>query len=152
MPTTPRARRSRPTLALVLGTALAGLAVLTACGDDGGGGGNGGSGSGSEAARDADLRVLARDIEFDQDSYTLPAGTSTIAYLQEGAMVHTLLIEGPDGDDVADFKLEVTEDGEVDVGEVTLEPGTYTLYCDVPGHRQAGMEAELVVEPAEPEA
>jgi plastocyanin len=152
VPTTPRARRSRPTLALVLGTALAGFAVLTACGDDGGGGGGGNGGSGSEAARDADLQVLARDVEFDQDSYTLPAGTSAIAYVQEGAMVHTLLIEGPDGDDVADFELEVTEDGEVDVGEVTLEPGTYTLYCDVPGHRQAGMEAELVVKPAEPAA
>jgi plastocyanin len=136
---TPRLRRA----ALGALAAIAAVASLAACGDDDSG--NDG-GEGRAAAADADLQVLARDIDFDRDSYTLPAGTSTIAYVQEGAMVHTLVIEGPDGEDLDDFKLEVRADGEVDTGEITLEPGTYTLYCDVAGHRQAGMEAELVVE------
>ena len=32
------------------------------------------------------------------------------------------------------------------VMDVTLEPGEYTFYCDIGGHRQQGMEGKIVVE------
>ena len=41
--------------------------------------------------------------------------------------------------------LEV-ENGEPSTGSISLEPGRYILYCDVAGHRESGMEAQLLVE------
>lgn len=93
----------------------------------------------------ADIVVLAQDIDFDHDTYTLPAGTNTIDYLLDGSLPHTLLIEDQTGT-VLDFNLEVGDRaGGLDTATITLKPGTYTFFCDIPGHRSAGMEAGLVV-------
>jgi len=76
-------------------------------------------------------------LTFDKDSYSVEAGEVQVTYRNEGSIAHTLLIDGVDG-----FKLAV---GDEDTGSVTLDAGTYTLYCDVAGHQSAGMEAELTV-------
>lgn len=86
------------------------------------------------------LVVVATDIAFPEKTYTAPAGDVAIEYRNEGSIAHTLLI-----DKVRAFKLEVAAKGDDDTDTVALEPGTYTIYCDVPGHRAAGMEATLQV-------
>jgi uncharacterized cupredoxin-like copper-binding protein len=92
----------------------------------------------------ADMTVHALDsLKFDSDSFTVsPAtpGKVTIEYVNDGSITHSLLVE-----DVNGFRLQVTSKGDTDDGTVDLEPGTYTIYCDIPGHRQGGMEAELTV-------
>jgi uncharacterized cupredoxin-like copper-binding protein len=54
---------------------------------------------------------------------------------------HTFVIENVNGDEV----VASARAGETDRGGVELEPGDYTFYCDVPGHRAAGMEGTLTV-------
>lgn len=120
---------------LVAAAVLAAI-TLVACGDDD---------SGGDAAPTGDapvdgLVVVAEDIGFLQDTYETEAGSTTFVYENDGSIVHTLLIEDVDG-----FELEVSSNGDTDTGDVDLEAGEYVLYCDVPGHRQAGMEATLVV-------
>jgi plastocyanin len=39
----------------------------------------------------------------------------------------------------------VVQNGGVSTVSTTLKPGTYTFYCSVPGHRQAGMQGTLTV-------
>jgi plastocyanin len=117
--------------------ALAGLGALGACSDDDSAGL---SPDAQAEVDDADLRVMAGDMAFDRDAYEVTAGRVSVAYVQDDGVPHTLTLEGADGLD-----LEVSGSGDTDTGEVDLPAGEYVLYCDVSGHRQAGMEASLVV-------
>ena len=73
---------------------------------------------------------------------TMPAGPTTIALVNASGVPHNVVFEGFEGDQPL---VEVAGDG-VDIGTVDIPAGTYTYYCSVPGHRQGGMEGEVVVE------
>jgi plastocyanin len=89
---------------------------------------------------DADVVVQAFDtLTFDKPSYDGKADL-TIGLFNQSASHHTLLIEGKKG-----FKLEVFKARDGVVADIRLGHGTYTIYCELPGHRAAGMEAKLVI-------
>ena len=91
---------------------------------------------------DGVVRVIADDTqEFDQERYIASPGVVEIEYILDGFQAHNLLIEGYE----EDLVLEV-ENGETATGSISLEAGRYILYCDIAGHREAGMEAQLLVE------
>jgi uncharacterized cupredoxin-like copper-binding protein len=92
------------------------------------------------AATAAALSIEAHEFSLSPSDLHAAAGTVAIQYKNAGAIQHTLMIDG-----VAGFKLDVPKAGDVDTATVKLEPGTYTLYCDIPGHRGAGMEDHLTV-------
>ncbi|HXV56307.1 MAG TPA: plastocyanin/azurin family copper-binding protein [Gaiellaceae bacterium] len=87
--------------------------------------------------------VAAADgsLAFDQSSLSAPAGEVTIELTNESGIPHNVGIEGNGVDEVSDT---ITE-GSTSL-TVTLEPGEYTFYCAVPGHREGGMEGTLTVE------
>jgi uncharacterized cupredoxin-like copper-binding protein len=87
------------------------------------------------------VAVTAKDLSLAPSKVRAEAGDVHFTYRNEGSLEHTLVIEGVDG-----FKLDVPTKGDTDDGSVTLAPGSYTLYCDVAGHRQAGMHATLTVQ------
>src|SRR5260221_12859954 len=109
------------------------LLPLAACG--------GGSSTGGVDAANAELKVHALDaLKFDKTDYTAHAGDITVAYINDSSLQHTLLVDGH-----GPFKLTVSGSGDSKTGTVNLTPGTYTLYCDIPTHREAGMQATLTV-------
>ena len=57
-------------------------------------------------------------------------------------MPHDVAIEG----DGVDATGEVVQPGGVSEVSADLKPGTYTFYCSVGQHRQAGMEGTLTVQ------
>lgn len=127
-------------LAGFLSTAAVAVLVMTACGADDSPVASPTSGDSSEEA-EAGVTVIAKDISLAPATVRATAGDVHITYRNEGSIVHTLLIEGVDG-----FKLDVASRGDVEEGSVRLAPGTYTMYCDVAGHRQAGMHGTIEVQ------
>jgi plastocyanin len=126
------------------GFAALGVAAVLGLGACGGGGGDGEAKEQgrvtSDAAPSGTLRIEAHEFALEPKDLRAAPGTVAIEYVNAGAIPHTLVIDGVNG-----VKLDVASKGDVDTGTVTLEPGTYTMYCDIPGHRQAGMEAPLTV-------
>jgi plastocyanin len=83
-------------------------------------------------------------LRFDAAEYgPVKAGDVLIGYSNEDSIRHTLIL-AKDNTKVANYKLVVAKKGSVDSGTVTLDAGTYTVICDVPGH--ANMRATLTVE------
>jgi plastocyanin len=78
-------------------------------------------------------------LKFQADSFTTKAGINEIKYNDKGG-THTLVFAEPE---YAGFILQVPPD---DSGKIDLKAGDYTIFCDIPGHRAAGMEATLTVE------
>ncbi|HEU5449792.1 MAG TPA: plastocyanin/azurin family copper-binding protein, partial [Acidimicrobiia bacterium] len=73
-------------------------------------------------------------------------GKVNLEMVNEGAIAHTLVLEGVAGGK----KLSTPSGGSKDIGEFELQAGTFTYYCDIPGHRQGGMEGKLTVDPSAP--
>lgn len=126
-----------PRLSLrTLFVALIAVSALSACG--------GGSSAPAETIpADAGLVMKSvKSIRFDASEYSATAGEIKVAFSNEDTVRHTLLVV-QDGVKVPDFKLVVPEKGALDVGNINLAAGSYTLICDVPGHQN--MKANLTV-------
>jgi plastocyanin len=74
-------------------------------------------------------------------SATAKAGKVEIDSKNAASIPHDIAIEG----NGVSSKGEVVQNGGTSKVSVTLKPGTYTFYCSVPGHREAGMEGKLTV-------
>lgn len=96
----------------------------------------------------AELVIEAYDNDFDLDHYELPEGEVQLGYVQRGRLRHTLRIEDDTGADLGVFLVVGGGTGDEDVATISLPAGTYAVYCDLAGHRAAGMEARLDVTPA----
>lgn len=103
----------------------------------------GGAGEGKDEAAaelpEGALVWVAEDIKFTEAPESIPAGEAIIAIRNEGGSPHNVVIE--------EFGVKVeAQGGESASDTYTLEPGTYDYFCDVPGHRSAGMEGQVAVQ------
>jgi len=69
------------------------------------------------------------------------AGQLEIDSKNEASIQHDIAVEG----NGVNEKGEVVSNGGVSQLSADFQPGEYTFYCSVPGHREAGMEGKLTV-------
>jgi len=140
--------------ATLLVLALA-AAALVACGDDEGtsttttsettgtsesAAGGAAGGGGATVSFESDP---GGNLAYTSDTASTKAGQVTIDFENPQALSHDVAIEGPEGKEIG--KTDIVSEGSATT-TVELEPGEYTFYCTVPGHREAGMEGTLTVE------
>lgn len=88
----------------------------------------------------ATLTASLSEFAINPDHLEAPAGAISIDVTNDGAIPHTLALR--DADAVTPL-LDGGGQATLDLG--TLVAGTYELYCNVPGHADAGMKATLTV-------
>ena len=82
------------------------------------------------------------ELAYNQKSASAKAGSVTIDFQNNESIPHDVAIEAPSGDTVGQTDLVASGTANT---TVDLQPGTYTFFCTVPGHREAGMVGPLTV-------
>lgn len=128
-------------LAVLGGGAL--LVILSACGQSGSTGtAPPSSTAAGSATATATVNVTESEFAIDASPTSLPAGSVTFAISNTGAASHDVVVKGPGVDNVASALVSPGGTGSL---TVTLQPGTYELYCNVPGHKDKGMDTTITV-------
>jgi plastocyanin len=101
-------------------------------------------GTASPPSSPSSLNLAAKSSQllFNTNALTAKAGKVTIDFTNNSALQHNLTLSGS-GNKI--LGKTPTFAGGSKSFSATLKPGTYTYYCSVPGHRQAGMQGTLTV-------
>jgi mono/diheme cytochrome c family protein len=105
---------------------------------------SGGGPSGTAKANSKNELEIPTDptgqLAFKFKSATAKAGKVTLLSKNDSPVPHDISIK-----DGVDTKGKLVKDGGTSKVTVRLKPRTYTFYCSVPGHEQAGMKGTLTV-------
>jgi plastocyanin len=89
---------------------------------------------------EGEFRIDMVDIAFEPNTLTIPADTDvTISLPNTGALPHNFSI------DELGISVDVAA-GDTGTATINAPAGTYEFYCNVPGHKEAGMVGTLTVQ------
>jgi len=128
-------RRRRRSIALGVGSAVVLVVVvvlvaltLSSDGDDGG--------DPPAAALDVSMVEMA----FLPDPIEVASDDAVLRIVNDGEVEHSMLVP-----DLGKGTPDLQPGQELTIDLTDQEPGEYYVFCDVPGHREAGMETTLVI-------
>jgi plastocyanin len=102
-----------------------------------------GGGGGAGGASTVDISTPSgSDLAYDQKSVSAKAGSVTIDFDNKQPLQHDVAVADSSGKVLG--QTDLVSSGTANT-TVNLQPGSYTFYCTVPGHREAGMQGTLTV-------
>lgn len=105
-------------------------------------GGKAEEGAGAGAASTLKIETASSGLAYATKTASAKAGNVTVEFSNQQSLPHDVAIETQNGEVLG--QTELIAEGS-DSTELELKPGTYTFFCTVPGHREAGMEGTLTV-------
>ena len=117
-----------------LASSLVAIALLAACG----GGGNGGSQPAGS------FKVTMTEYKFDPSTVNASSGKVVFFLVNGGSIAHDLIIRDSNNHRVAGSELISAGDTSVFTVD-NIAAGTYTYFCDQPGHESSGMKGTLTI-------
>ncbi|HWO44519.1 MAG TPA: cupredoxin domain-containing protein [Methylomirabilota bacterium] len=117
-----------------LAVALVALAILAGCGGGGGG-----------AAQPAgSIKVTMTEYSFNPSTISVPSGKAVFFLVNAGSISHDMIIRDTSGQRVSGAASELVSAGDSFVFTVTnLPAGSYSFFCDQPGHEASGMKGTI---------
>src|SRR5262245_20191955 len=97
----------------------------------------GGAGGSSVDVRETDFKLNPSDPK-------VKAGQVTFNVSNDGQTVHSLEVEGPNGEEELASDLSPGQKGLLSVD--LSKPGKYEFYCPVANHKELGMKGEITVQ------
>jgi len=92
-----------------------------------------------------DTLALAADpsgaLAYDTDSLEAKAGTVNVDFTNDAPIGHDVVFENDSGEVASSAILT----GGSETVSFEAEPGSYTFFCSLPGHEEAGMKGTLTV-------
>jgi len=82
------------------------------------------------------------DLAFNQKRVSAKAGSVTIDFDNVQSLQHDVKVEDSSGQEIGGTDLVSSGTAPA---TVAVQPGTYTFFCSVPGHREAGIQGTLTV-------
>jgi plastocyanin len=90
------------------------------------------------------VQVIAKEYSFTLSRPEVPAGEVIVEFVNRGEDPHNLhFLQATEESEAGAFPN--TAPGALQDLKLKLHPGSYTLFCSLPGHEAKGMKATLIV-------